>query len=226
MSSNQPLQLPTRERTDDGRPVAKPPPVVFVGGTGRSGTHVLAKLLGRHHKPGARARRGPLPRRDRGFPGLLVGQVSKDQFRPPPARLLVEGLPDPPHARPVPLRPGGAVRAAVATFEAGFDDDPEAACRRLFYDLLAVRQERAGADGLVEQSCDTVARAPTLAGSSPRRSSSTSSATAATPRPRGSARRTGSSTRGPGARASSGGRSASGDRRGRPGRSRATACSP
>ena len=59
--------------------------------------------------------------------------------------------------------PRGAVRGGVEAFEARFDEDPEAACRQLFYDLLWFRR-RAGAAprGLVEQSTDTVAAAPTL----------------------------------------------------------------
>src|SRR5690606_9215781 len=53
--------------------------------------------------------------------------------------------------------------AAVAAFEAGFHDDPEAACRKLFFDLLWFRAEqRPEGEALVEQSTDSVARAPTL----------------------------------------------------------------
>src|ERR671937_1000698 len=55
-------------------------PLVFVGGTGRSGTHVIGKLLGRS------ADLAPIPLEcrfhveDRGFPGLLSGDVSKRRF--------------------------------------------------------------------------------------------------------------------------------------------------
>jgi hypothetical protein len=53
--------------------------------------------------------------------------------------------------------------AAVARFESEHDADLEAACRNLFYDLLWFRAEEEGKRGLVEQSTDNVAAAPTLA---------------------------------------------------------------
>jgi hypothetical protein len=53
--------------------------------------------------------------------------------------------------------------AAAARFEAEYSGDPEGACRRLFFDLLAFRaDEEPEAVGIVEQSCDTVAQAATL----------------------------------------------------------------
>src|SRR3954464_15100834 len=58
----------------------EPAPIVFVGGTGRSGTHIIGKLLGRS----ADLALIPLECRfhveDRGFPGLLAGEVSKRRF--------------------------------------------------------------------------------------------------------------------------------------------------
>ena len=39
-----------RQYTIDDRPARHVAPIVFVGGTGRSGTHIVAKLLGRHGK--------------------------------------------------------------------------------------------------------------------------------------------------------------------------------
>jgi len=163
MSANQPLQLPTRERTDDGRPVAKPPPVVFVGGTGRSGTHVLAKLLGKHDKMALVPVEVRFHVESDGFPGLLSGSVSKAQFLRRLRGFWWKGFQTRRMRGLYRFVPEERFEAAVATFEAGFDEDPETACSRLFYDLLAVRQERAGADGLIEQSCDTVAQGETLA---------------------------------------------------------------
>ena len=135
---------------------------MFVGGTGRSGTHVLAKLLTRH----PRLAMIPIEVRfhvdEGGFPGLLSGRVSKEQFVRRLRGFWWKGFQT--------RRMRGLYRFvseqrfehAVTAFEAGFDADPEAACRRLFYDLLWVRVEEAGAEGLVEQSCDTIAQAPTL----------------------------------------------------------------
>ena len=133
-----------------------------MGGTGRSGTHVLAKLLSRH----PRLAMVPIEVRfhveERGFPGLLDGRVSKEQFVRRLRGFWWKGFQT--------RRMRGLYRfvsaerfeQAVASFEEGFDDDPEAACRRLFLDLLWPWVERSGADALVEQSCDTVAQAPTL----------------------------------------------------------------
>ncbi len=50
--------------------VSAPPPL-FVGGTGRSGTHAVAKLLGRHSQLLLRLARAPLPHR----PGRLSGSA-------------------------------------------------------------------------------------------------------------------------------------------------------
>jgi hypothetical protein len=52
--------------------------------------------------------------------------------------------------------------AAVGRFEAAYHDDPVAACRRLFEDLLWPVAERAGKPGLVEMSSHNVREAQTL----------------------------------------------------------------
>jgi Sulfotransferase family len=142
---------------------------IFVGGTGRSGTHVLAKLLGRnsgfenvsnevrfHCDPG-------------GFPDLLAGTVTRDEFvatlrstwwRRVPGwwrsvhRRRVRGL-----HRNVPRK---RFEAAISAFESAYEDDPAAACRGLFWDLLGPIATEAGKPGLVEMSCDTVVEGPAL----------------------------------------------------------------
>jgi len=163
MSANQPLELPTAERNDEGRPVAKPPPVVFVGGTGRSGTHVLAKLLGRHDKLALVPVEVRFHVEPAGFPGLLSGAVTKEQFLRRLRGFWWRGFQTRRMRGLYRFLPKDRFEAAIAAFEPAFDEDPEAACRRLFYDLLEVRRERAQADVLVEQSCDTVAQGETLA---------------------------------------------------------------
>lgn len=154
----------TRARPNDARAegAARPVDVVFVGGTGRSGTHVLAKLLGRHsrfEKVGNEVRFHCDPG---GFPDLLDGRATLDEFlerlRGPWWRrvqtLQVRGL----HRTVPPER----FETAVARFEASFEDDPVAACRALFLDLLAPLAEEAEKPGLVEMSCDNVAQGPAL----------------------------------------------------------------
>jgi Sulfotransferase family len=136
--------------------------VLFVGGTGRSGTHVVAKLVGRHsgyEKIGNEVRFHCDPG---GFPDLLSGTVTRDEFV---ARLRgtwwrrvqtlrVRGL-----HRTVPRK---RFEASLDRFRSTYDGDPVAACRGLFFDLLAPVAERAHKPGLVEMSCDTVAQGPAL----------------------------------------------------------------
>jgi hypothetical protein len=136
--------------------------ILFVGGTGRSGTHVVAKLVGRHsryEKIGNEVRFHCDPG---GFPDLLSGAVTPREFVGKlrgtwwrrVQTLKVRGL-----HRTVPRR---RFESAVAEFESSYDADPVEACRRLFLALLAPIAERAGKPGLVEMSCDTVAQGPAL----------------------------------------------------------------
>jgi hypothetical protein len=135
---------------------------LFVGGTGRSGTHVVAKLVGRHsvyEKIGNEVRFHCDPG---GFPDLLSGAVTLDEFVAKlrgtwwrrVQTLRVRGL-----HRTVPRK---RFEAAVERFRFEYDDDPPAACRRLFIDLLGPVAERVEKPGLVEMSCDTVAQGPAL----------------------------------------------------------------
>jgi hypothetical protein len=143
-------------------PVAHPPPYVFVGGTGRSGTHVIARLLSHHPQFALVPVEVRFHVEERGFPGLLAGRVTLDDFVHRLRGFWWKGFQT--------RRMRGMFRfvaeerfeAAVAAFEAAFDDDPEDACRRLYRDLLWFRVEMAQAGGLVEQSTDTVAEAATL----------------------------------------------------------------
>src|SRR3954469_14227186 len=162
MSANQPLQLPTPVRDDEGRPVAKPPPVLFVGGTGRSGTHVLAKLLGKHSKMALVPVEVLFHVESSGYPGLLSGSVSKEQFLRRLRGFWWRGFQTRRMRGLYRFVPEERFERAVVTFEPAFDDDPEGACRQLFFDLLGVRLERAGAPTLVEQSCDTIAQGAML----------------------------------------------------------------
>jgi hypothetical protein len=162
MSANTPVQLPTVLRGDDGRPVAKPPPVLFVGGTGRSGTHVLAKLLGKHSKMAMVPVEVRFHAEANGYPGLLAGEVTKKQFLRRLRGFWWRGFQTRRMRGLYRFVPEERFERAVTLFETTFDYDPEGACRELFYELLGVRLERAQADSLVEQSCDTVAQGETL----------------------------------------------------------------
>ena len=139
------------------------PAVVFVGGTGRSGTHIVAQLLGRSHNLAMIPVEVRFHTDRDGFPGLLAGEVSLERFVKRLRGFWWKGFQT--------RRFRGMHRfvdrerfdAAVGAFEQAFADDPEGACRRLFFDLLWFRtEEEASMRGIVEQSCDTVAQAPTL----------------------------------------------------------------
>src|SRR5919198_2385386 len=162
MSANQPVKLPTVLRNEEGRPVAKPPPVLFVGGTGRSGTHVLAKLLGKHSKMALVPVEVRFHTDATGFPGLLSGEVTKEQFLRRLRGFWWRGFQTRRMRGLYRFVPEERFEQAVARFERAFDDDPEGACHELFLDLLSVRRERAQAPTLVEQSCDTIAQGATL----------------------------------------------------------------
>jgi hypothetical protein len=160
----------------DLAPRPENPDLVFIGGTGRSGTHVISHLLGSH----SRYARVPIECRfhcnPQGFPDLLSGGVDADTFlrklkkfwwkriragevAPVVARRIafgrkVRGL----HK----IVPEQRFDAAVAEFEATQATDLELACRNLFLDLLWPLTAEQGKPGLTEMSCFTIAESPTL----------------------------------------------------------------
>ncbi|HEX3262333.1 MAG TPA: sulfotransferase [Solirubrobacterales bacterium] len=162
MSTNQAVKMPDVLRNEEGRPLAKPPPVLFVGGTGRSGTHVVAKLLGKHSKMAIVPVEVRFHVEPRGFPGLLSGEVTKDQFLRRLRGFWWRGFQTRRMRGLYRFVPEETFERAVGAFEETFDNDPEGACRALFHGLLDVRRERAQAPTLVEQSCDTVAEGAVL----------------------------------------------------------------
>ncbi|MGH2963658.1 MAG: sulfotransferase family protein [Solirubrobacterales bacterium] len=157
--------------------MATHPNLIFVGGTGRSGTHVLARLLGHH----SRYRDVEIEVRfhvnPRGFPDLLAGEVTVEQFIRKLRRFwwhrIKAGEPFPALLPRLPLGreerglykivPGERFDAAVERFEASYAGDPETACTALFLDLLWPLAVEAGKPGLVEMSSDNIAQGPTLA---------------------------------------------------------------
>ena len=142
-----------------------PVPQLFVGGTGRSGTHVISKILGSH----SHYRKVPNEARFHvdpgGFPDVLAGRTGPDLFAYrlrhywwrnfEPSRLSFRGL----HR----YVPRGRLDAATDAFlRRTADGEPEAACRQLFFDLLWPLATEEAKAGLIEQSCDVVAKAGPL----------------------------------------------------------------
>jgi hypothetical protein len=152
------------------------PDLIFVGGTGRSGTHVISHLLSTH----PRYARCPIEARfhcnPQGFPDLLSGAVTPEAFlrkmRKFWWRRIRAGEVAPVVARRLAF--GRKVRGlhkvvsrerfdlALAEFARTCPGDRELACRNLFLDLLWPLTAEQGKPGLIEMSCFTVAEGPTL----------------------------------------------------------------
>ena len=80
MSDSQPTPTRRPGGVDRTQLSGRPPPIVFIGGTGRSGTHVLAKLLSKHPRLSLVPVEVRFHVEERGFPGLLAGTVSREDF--------------------------------------------------------------------------------------------------------------------------------------------------
>jgi Sulfotransferase family len=158
---------------------ARTPDVVFVGGTGRSGTHVIARLLGQH----SRYEMIPIECRfhcnPSGLADVVTGKATPEEFLAKLRKFWWHRVRYGGRAwtRLTSLaRRGGKVRGlhkivppdrfeeAVARFEESCHRDPVSASRTLFFELLAPLAADAGKPALVEMSCFTIAAAPGLAG--------------------------------------------------------------
>jgi hypothetical protein len=144
-------------------PSAQASSLVFIGGTGRSGTHVLARLLGRH----PRCAEVPIEARfhcdERGMPDLLGGRVTLAEFLSKLRdfwwhRVGVDGQPRGLYS----LLTRKQFDAAVEPFEVDYPSEPVPACRQLFVDLLWSLAAQQGKPGLVEMSSHNVKEAQTL----------------------------------------------------------------
>ena len=146
----------------DGRPTGGRG-LVFIGGTGRSGTHALAQLLGRHPRFADVPIEARFHCNKRGMPDLLEGRITlRAHLEKLRAfwwhRVRVDGQPRGLYN----LLRRSEFDAAVERFEAGYADDPLDACRALFLDLLWPLAERRGKPGLVEMSSHNVREAQTI----------------------------------------------------------------
>ena len=138
-------------------------PITFVGGTGRSGTHVLAQVLSRNRRIALIPVEVRFHTDPDGFPGLLSGEVTLERFVRRMRGFWWRGFQRTRMRGMYRFVDADRYRTALDRFQESFPDDQEAACRQLFYDLLWFRtEEREEGEALVEQSCDTVAEAETL----------------------------------------------------------------
>ena len=137
------------------------PEPVFVGGVGRSGTHVMGRLLAAHpryHLIRTEARFHASPG---GLPDLLAGRTDLAAF--------LDRMRGPWWKRGIGQRQGlqrlgerAAFDAALAEFERGFDDDPWEAGRRLVRALLDPPAHRDGKPAWVEVTGGVIEHAATL----------------------------------------------------------------
>jgi hypothetical protein len=155
------VSVPAGAGTD--RPQEDQLQIVFVGGTGRSGTHALAQLLGRH----SRLADVPIEARfhcnKRGMPDLLEGRITLQGYLDKLRgfwwhRVRVDGRPRGLYN----LMRESEFDAALERFETAYAGDPVAGCRGLFCDLLRPVADRAGKPGLVEMSSHNIRAAQTL----------------------------------------------------------------
>jgi hypothetical protein len=138
-------------------------PIVFVGGTGRSGTHVIGKLLCRSVSLALIPVETRFHVDEGGLVDLLEGRVSKEKFMRRLRGFWWRGFQTNRFRGLHRMMDRERFDAAVTAFDGRFDSEPDEAARRLFFDLLWWRAERKEAAGIVEQSCDTVARGEGLA---------------------------------------------------------------
>ena len=152
--------------------------IVFVGGTGRSGTHVVARLLDHH----PRYHMIPIECRfhcnPHGLADVVTGKSTPEEFVAKLRRFWWHRVRYGGRAL-VRLRSlagrGGKIRGlhkiiardrfeeAISGFEANCTRDVVQASRDLFFDLLQPLADEAGKPALVEMSCFTIASAPGLA---------------------------------------------------------------
>ena len=142
---------------------AAPAELIFVGGTGRSGTHILGRLLGSH----AQLADVPIESRfhcnKRGIPDLLEGRVSLRGFMQKLRgfwwhRVRVDDQPRGLYN----LMTQAAFDEAADRFERSYHDEPVTACRTLYCDLLMRVAHEQGKPGLVEMSSHNIKEAQTL----------------------------------------------------------------
>src|SRR5688572_30704676 len=103
------------------------PPVTFVGGTGRSGTHIVARLLTSHGKLHGIPVECRFHVDEDGFPGLLAGTTTKDAFLKRLRGFWWKGFQTNRMRGMYKFVPRDRFEDAVEAFESAFDEDQERA---------------------------------------------------------------------------------------------------
>lgn len=125
--------------------IEQPAAPIFVGGTGRSGTTILGRLLGRHPDYTVIPVEARFHCSPDGLPGVLLGSVTADEF----ARRMLEEWYHPPGRQEKLAAFVGRdeLEAALRRFQTRAEEDPLAAGRELMQELFggyAREQQRRG----------------------------------------------------------------------------------
>jgi hypothetical protein len=158
-----------------------PADLVFVGGTGRSGTHVVSHLLGEHSRFAAVPIECRFHSNPKGLAEVVTGKATPEEFVTKLRRFwwhrvrvggratvrlrrLAGRANDDAKVRGLhKIVEPDVFEASVGRFEAAAGGDVVQASRDLFFDLLGPVAAEQGKPVLVEMSCFTIASAPGLA---------------------------------------------------------------
>ena len=151
--------------------------LVFVGGTGRSGTHIVAQLLGQHSRFAAIPIECRFHCNPNGLADLVTQRTTPEEFVRKLRRFWWHrarvGGRGTVRLRRLAARRGDNAKVrglhkittrerfedATSAFEAAVGDDPIGASRELFFALLGPVAAEQGKPSLVEMSCFTIAAA-------------------------------------------------------------------
>jgi hypothetical protein len=136
---------------------------VFVGGTGRSGTHAMARMLGQHSAYHYFSREMRFHTDRGGFPDLLSGELGPEEFVANMRgrfwrRTGADGEPRGLYAK----LDRQAYDGALERFLRDYEEDVRRACERLMHALVDPVARKAGKPTWIEQTPPTVAAAETL----------------------------------------------------------------